>query len=1117
MTYKPKLGEYFKEKFKWAVIHNSTDGGLDCIRAVDRFEATSNMYKLVVDNDTLFSRYVFEHPDELKSWFLQLQDNQELKNDSLIVFFAKKEFEIAPRAPQIVITQYPDTCTDVESGLNPYVRIKIEDFDTFYDNGRVPYKVYEVDKDGKEHYLTEFNNRIPTEYSEAQLTNAFNSLYPTYSWKITKESFKKSKFHDWYEEDSKGNGLQIRTIKLDSFTPDASEAGYATDAANVLCGDGLALYYFSNNEWHRIDFSDENPYQLKEAKTQTTINNKVYDIDGIKATAHNDGSTYSFVTQSSGFIVFRSASGVHILFFDNSSKPFTIGSPAYASTSYLASTKKGNPSSTKKDNPCLIYFEGNGGTFTYYEKGTSTKVVLYKKPDSIDKIKIGASDITYVSGNQCYKQSNEAISESELYKFFTNGKAIIPSTKFDSDWEEFQVERRKEYSQYLAERLSYKVCGLSHYTEDKIDGDFVTCRGKLIVQEVDGCYSEKIDYSFKYRNIKFNVEVTKYPTTISAKDGKVILTMVSGGLAPYKVNGRSLYIGDAIELDGCYYGNQETSVEDGKGNIFNYTFDIPLPKHTIEANPQTCNGRGGEIIVICEENDLMLRDYYLKRNGNVIGRVYSASNNNKYTFSGLAIGDYEVWGEFDNGDQILLDEKQTIVDNSFAVSAVVDNATKIGEAGRVILTASHAIDNGIVWQGIVNNSSQNIGVGASISVENVAVGEYKFIATGNKGCVVNKTVNVSGPGISMYVDLTLQGQSVRIAIDSVQTKGITEYYFESNGARINNYSKVPYDKGNAFDLCLKYKTSESNDFQTYTIINERLETADISATDISDPQRCSGTNGTLKVEVKDIPQGVKCYYQIDGLDEEELSGGSQTIDVSIGEHCVYVRQEQTLSDGRINVSIHDDYQQFLTVEDGVPTDAVVIIHNVKCKGGDDGSIEILTKNGESPQNVWLCQDEVGTGEPDHATTCISGLQKGQYTYHVVDGRCPNESKSQTATITEPDKALIFVLDSITANPTCKNNDGVVVMKVSGGWGNYKMIENRDEFHEDEESYLSDKSATEGNSLSISNLSYGLHTFTIVDDELCEANASVYLKEYLAPRILSRENQLNCVKRHVLIC
>lgn len=65
-----------------------------------------------------------------------------------------------------------------------------------------------------------------------------------------------------------------------------------------------------------------------------------------------------------------------------------------------------------------------------------------------------------------------------------------------------------------------------------------------------------------------------------------------------------------------------------------------------------------------------------------------------------------------------------------------------------------------------------------------------------------------------------------------------------------------------------------------------------------------------------------------------------------------------------------------------------------------------------------------------------------------------------------------------------------------------MIENRDEFHEDEESYLSDKSATEGNSLSISSLSYGHHTFTIVDDELCEANASVYLKEYLDPRILS---------------
>ncbi len=555
-------------------------------------------------------------------------------------------------------------------------------------------------------------------------------------------------------------------------------------------------------------------------------------------------------------------------------------------------------------------------------------------------------------------------------------------------------------------------------------------------------------------------------------------------------------------MENCYYGNQAISVEDGKGNIFNYTFEIPLPKHTIEANPQTCSGRGGEIIVTCEENNLKLRGYYLKRNGSVIKRVVSASNINKYTFSGLALGDYEVWGEFDNGDPILLDEKQTIVDDSFAVSAVVDNATKIGEAGRIMLTASHAIDNDIVWHKIVNGSPQNIGVGASISVENVAVGEYKFVATGNNGCVVNKTVNVSGPDISIFADLTLHGQSVRIAIDSVQTKGITEYYFESNGARVNNYSKVPYDKGNVFDLCLKYKTSESNDFQTYTIINERLETADISVSDISDPQRCLGMDGALRVEAKNIPQGVKCYYQIDGLDEEELSGDSRTIDVSPGEHSVFVRQEQTRSDGRINVNIHDDYQQFLTVEDGVPTDAVVIVHNVKCKGADDGSIEILTKNGESPQNVWLCQDEVSTGESARVTTCVSGLPKGQYVYYVVDGRCPNESKPQTATITEPEQALTYALDSITASPTCKNNDGVVVMKVSGGWGNYKMIENWDEFQEDEESYLNDKSATSENLLSISNLSYGLHTFTIVDDELCVANASVYLKEYTAPRIIS---------------
>ncbi len=1096
-----KLGAYPQEKFKWAIMHIDGISGNSIVGNIRSFDVTStpNTYKLTFTNNEFLSTYLREKCNELKPWYLQLQERGG-ENDSSAVSFDTKEFEIAPRAPQIEIAQYTESGTEIESGLNPYVRIKIEDLDTFYDNGRVPYKVYEVDENDEEHYLTTFYNRITSEYNADQLKSAFNGQYPQYSWSISDTSFKHNKFKDWYKENS--GGSSIKTIRLNSFKPNTITVGQVTDAVNVLCDSERKLYFYDKGGWCWIDFSSTDSYPLKNSKTKTTINGKDYDLNNIESTTYNNWIN-SFITESSDFIVFRSSPAVHVLFLDGST-PIT-DSPSSISTSYhLASTEGGKP--------CLIYFDGNGSTFYYYEKGKSarTEVILYKQPDNIEEIIIGTSDITYVSGGQCYQQKSEPFSESVLYKYFTDdkyftdGQAVIPSTYFDKDWEEFEKNRNREYAKYLAERLSYKISDLKHFTEDKTDGDVVTCSGKLKVQESDGCYSDALDYKFQYRKIKFNVEIISYPTTISAKDGVAKLTLVSGGLAPYIVNGIELNKGNWVKLEGCYYGSQVVSIEDAKGDVYDYTFDIPLPKHTIETNPIICSNGGGEIIVTCEDENLKLSKYYLKQNGDTL--FIKSPIGNKCSFWGLAIGDYEVWGEFGNGNQVLLAEKQTIVDESFSVSAVVDNAAKIGGSGTITLTATNAIDNNISWSKFIDGVSYQFDNGKnSIRLENVAVGEYRFQTTANRACCVDTTVNVSAPDVSMFVDLTIHDKSARVAIDSIHTHGISEYYFESNGTKIDNYSEIPYDKGNAFNLNLRYKTPKDTDFQTYTIINERFETAEISVADNSDPQRCWGTDGSLKIEAKDIPQGVKCYYQVDGLGEEELTDDSQTIDASIGEHSVYVRQEQSFSDGRVNVNVHTDNWLFPTVVDGTPTDAVVAVHDVKCKGSGDGYIEILTKEGGLPQNVWLCQDKISTEESVQANTRISGLQKGQYTFYVIDGRCPNESEPQTATISEPEKALTFELDD-SANPTCRDNDGAVTMRVTGGWGNYKRIEDWDKFQEDEESYLYgriaiDSLSSKDNLLIVDSLSAGSHTFTIVDDALCEVEASVQLEAYSSPRIL----------------
>ena len=95
-----------------------------------------------------------------------------------------------------------------------------------------------------------------------------------------------------------------------------------------------------------------------------------------------------------------------------------------------------------------------------------------------------------------------------------------------------------------------------------------------------------------------------------------------------------------------------------------------------------------------------MKGYFIKQNRSIVEKIYSTSNN--CTFSGLALGDYEVWGEFDNGDQILLSEKETIKDESFAVDVIVENAKGINQGGTIVLEAKNVQGN-VVWSPLSNS------------------------------------------------------------------------------------------------------------------------------------------------------------------------------------------------------------------------------------------------------------------------------------------------------------------------------------------------------------------------------------------------------------------------------
>ena len=356
----------------------------------------------------------------------------------------------------------------------------------------------------------------------------------------------------------------------------------------------------------------------------------------------------------------------------------------------------------------------------------------------------------------------------------------------------------------------------------------------------------------------------------------------------------------------------------------------------------------------------------------------------------------------------------------------------------------------------------------------------------------------------MDIDITADDDSAYIKIEDIDSQNISDYHFEVNGEKVENFSNISYDSLKNFTLDLKYQTTPQGEVYTYNIIDQKLNSGTISISDASDKERCSGTDGQLKIVAEDIPENVKCYYQIANVSEEEteLTNGTHDVSASIGEKVVYVRQEQTFSKGQINVNIHHDSQYSVNIADGTPTDAIVIAHDVKCHGANDGYIEIVSKSGESLNNVWLCQDVATLENTDEKKTRISSLQPGEYDYYVVDGRCPSLAQKYTSTIQSPSEKLRIENMVIISSPTCHENDGKIELEIKGGWGDYIQIIDYVEFEKDKESYLEDKEKKNSGLFFLDKLSSGKQHFVIVDKLLCELHIDTILPEYTSPQIIN---------------
>lgn len=151
------------------------------------------------------------------------------------------------------------------------------------------------------------------------------------------------------------------------------------------------------------------------------------------------------------------------------------------------------------------------------------------------------------------------------------------------------------------------------------------------------------------------------------------------------------------------------------------------------------------------------------------------------------------------------------------------------------------------------------------------------------------------------------------------------------------------------------------------------------------------------------------------------------------------------------------------------------VTNVLCFGGNNGSISVAPTGLTAPVTyLWSSGQSAST---------ISNLVAGTYTVYVKDASGCEISK--VITVSQP--AQINAMLSTDVSPTCGASDGVVsVVNISGGSGAINALWSNG-----------------STSTTITNISAGVYSVTLTDNNGCQLNKSMGLSENGAPTVANK--------------
>ncbi len=634
----------------------------------------------------------------------------------------------------------------------------------------------------------------------------------------------------------------------------------------------------------------------------------------------------------------------------------------------------------------------------------------------------------------------------------------------------------------------------------------------VTVTDANGC--TKTSSAIIEENSTINILVTSNNVKCNGgKDGSINLS-VSGGTAPYSFNWDNAP--DVEDPSGLTAGTYNVTITDANG----------------------CKITSSAIITEPTLIDLTITTINVKCNGGKDGSVNLTVSGGTapYSFnwdnapdvedpSGLTAGTYNVTATDANGCTKTASATITQPTPVNLTSTVVNVKCNGGNDGSINLTVSGGTaPYSFNWDNAPDVEDPS----------GLAAGTYNVTVTDANGCTktTSATINQPNPisltstvvkvkcngGNDGSINLTVTGGTAPYtfnwdnAPDVEDPSGLAEGTYNVTVTDANGCTKTAsatIDENSTIDILTSATNVKCNGGKDGSInLSVSGGTAPYSfnwdnAPDVEDPSGlAAGTynvtvtdsNGCKKTASVAITQptpliltsnvvNVKCNGGADGSINLSVSGGTAPYSFN-WDNAPDVEDPSGLAAGTYNVTVTDangcTKTASASITQPMPISLTSTVVNVKCNGGNDGSINLTVSGGTAPYSFnW-------DNAPDVEDP--SGLAAGTYNVTVTDANgC---TKTTSATINQPNP---ISLTSTVVKVKCNGgNDGSINLTVTGGTAPYT-------FNWDNAPDVEDPSG----------LAAGTYNVTVTDANGCTKTASATIDENSTIDILTSATNVKC--------